>query len=100
MQREKKKKEDSKSMQREKKKKKDSKSMQREKEKSGKAINAAQQHVLVVCQADKQVTCAPAKSTKKGNTTKTSCKVHRTAVPVAVCDFNIDLWNVGGTCIA
>jgi len=54
---------------------------------------------MLVCQADKQVSCKPANTTS-GNS-KTKCKVDKTVTAVAICTkFDIDVWNLGPTCIA
>ena len=52
---------------------------------------------LVVCQTDKRVICEGAKPTDKGNR---MCAQEKRVVPVAVCNFSLPLWNLGGTCIA
>jgi hypothetical protein len=51
---------------------------------------------MVVCQADKRVICSPKSSADKG----ASCTEQKVVKPIAKCPFNIDLWNLGGTCIA
>merc|ERR1712072_1003282 len=72
---------------------------------------------LVVCQADKRVICSPfarlgkinpfRKSSRgkclEGNAyirkCNTGCTVEATLKAVAVCDFDVQLWNIGGACI-
>jgi hypothetical protein len=60
---------------------------------------------MVVCQADKWVTCA-GRQLAASNTVEakahqeTRCEVEKEIKAVAFCTFRVDLWNLGGTCIA
>ena len=49
---------------------------------------------MVVCQADKRVTCEPTK------TGESRCTTSATFEAKAVCPFDVDVWNLGATCIA
>ena len=61
---------------------------------SSATINEAHMFSLVVCQANKQVVC-------NGRTGDQSvCSQQKTVAPVALCNFTVSLWNIGGTCIA
>jgi len=62
---------------------------------------------LVVCQADKRIVCEGDKSrhdrlgeaTSAGQDSR-SCTQEKEVVPVAICNFTVPLWNLGGTCIS
>jgi len=51
---------------------------------------------LVVCQSDKRVTCDP----KKPNALGHICQVQKSITASAICKFDSDLWNLGGTCLS
>merc|ERR1711998_428708 len=53
---------------------------------------------LVVCQAEKQVFCEVPMS--DGNRTGVHCETEKEVTPVARCNFDAELWNLGGTCIS
>jgi len=66
---------------------------------------------LVVCQADKRIVCEGRKSAGSraghkedgegvGNSADSQCMQNKTVAPVAVCNFAVPLWNLGGTCIS
>jgi hypothetical protein len=50
---------------------------------------------LVVCQAEKRVVC---EGWRPGSTGK-QCSQDTKVAPVAVCNFTVGLWGLGGTCI-
>ena len=60
------------------------------------------QLVTVFCewQSDKRVICDPAQTLSDGDSTDRKCIVKKEVEAVGRCVFNIDLWNLGGTCIA
>merc|ERR1711990_320080 len=61
---------------------------------------------LVVCQADKRIVChgeKPALAKSNGGRPafpERACNQSKTVKAVAVCNFTIGLWNLGGTCIS
>ena len=56
---------------------------------------------MVVCQADKRVICAPhANSTLAKAGATGQCNSTATFKPRALCSFDVDVWNLGPTCIA
>lgn len=68
----------------------------------GSTTNAhAEQFDMVVCQADKRVKCQSPQESKAphSNRTEVSCRQKKEVMPMAICDFTTDLWNLGGTCI-
>merc|ERR1711904_505405 len=57
----------------------------------------AERFGILVCQANKQVSCKPASATSN----KTTCDVDKQVTAVALCKrYSVDLWNMGPTCIA
>jgi hypothetical protein len=61
---------------------------------SGATDAEAEKFELVVCQADKRVVC------DGSSTGSQECTTEKSVKPVALCDFSVGLWNLGGTCIA
>jgi len=62
---------------------------------------------LVVCQADKRIVCEGDKrqhnllgEATSGDQNSRSCSQEKEVVPVAICNFTVPLWNLGGTCIS
>jgi len=51
---------------------------------------------MVVCQSDKRVTCDPNKPNALGHI----CQVQKSVKATAICKFDSDVWNLGGTCIS
>lgn len=69
----------------------------------GDSSSEADKFNLMVCRADKRVICAGRKkaANDKGDQVEQSeCAQEKTVQPVAICNFSVDLWNLGGTCIA
>merc|ERR1712185_616872 len=68
------------------------------------STEAKEEADIVVCQADKRIVCAPPTANSSGNRGSgmgaRDCKQDKTVVPIAVCNFDVDLWNLGGTCIS
>jgi len=61
------------------------------------AANEAALFDIVVCQADKQVVCGG--MSNSSSSMEMHCNQTKEVVPVAVCNFSVGLWNLGGTCI-
>jgi len=49
---------------------------------------------MAVCKSDKRVVCSPA------NTNKTECTTKKWVEPTVLCDFDLDVWDIGATCIS
>ena len=67
-----------------------------EADQSGHAVDGNRFNV-VVCQNDKRIICAG----QQGDAAEkeTSCESDKTVAAMAVCNFTVGLWNLGGTCI-
>jgi len=63
-------------------------------------LNESQLYDIIICQSDKRVICDPAQTLSDGDSTDRKCVVKKEVEAVGRCVFNIDLWNLGGTCIA
>jgi len=55
---------------------------------------------MMVCEANKHVTCKPQKPAADGNGMEAKCVVKKEVDALVRCNFTQELWNLGPTCIA
>lgn len=55
---------------------------------------------LVVCTSHKQVICKPPEEAENGDDIEVSCETNKEVKATVTCEFDPDVWNLGGTCIS